>query len=173
MGSECDCCPFSDPECYFFGAYKSYKNITNNIKSKSFIEDNLYLIQTKTIPNLIKIIEESGLLKDNNIEKEKELKNKLNKYKLENNIKIICDYTDAENLVNLNDDIEKENQFIIVDETFIKIMKLDYLDNIENRKVKITNVGNEQLKVTFLSSHNEVYINDVDGNGIYKFIKKE
>ena len=166
----CDCGAISDPECHFFDAYESNKNTTNHIKSNSFFEDKLYLIQTKTIPNFTKLIEESRVEYKN---KEKELKNKLNEYELEYGIKIICDYAVAENLVNLNDDKEKENQFIIVDETFIKIMKLNYLDNIENMKVKITNVGNEQLKVTFLSSHKELYINDVEGNGIYKFIKKE
>ena len=121
--------------------YNDIKSFISIIRESKEINNTIYLISTKSIPNLIKIIEDSHVLE--NIDKSKENTDNLGKsenklfesfqfYELEDNIKIFCDYEECNSLTKQSN--EGDNEFIIVGEPFIKNMNINY-SNIENMKV--------------------------------------
>ena len=123
---------------------KSYKIIIN-IKTSIINYNNMnplkvFLISTKSIPKYVKIINDNlGYLnKDNDyLLMNQEIISKLSNYDFDT-IKIFNDYQNCINIIkNKNDD--KENDFIIVSEQFLQIMKIQF-DNKKN--VEITNDKN-------------------------------
>ena len=114
----------------------SYKHIlTNSDLDKIEKEKYVCLISAKSIPNFIHIIENSNIMKYKNNSDDRTfdiIKNKLieyfENYTLEKKIKIYNDYKECKNLAEGKD--EKMNEFIIVDESFLNIMKIKKDKNI-------------------------------------------
>ena len=147
--------------------YDSFLNMRKNIeylKDNHNIKIEKYLIKTTSIPNFIRIIKESGIL--SNMRNKKELMKKLNDYTLETNIEIISDYEEGKNLLSK----EEDNEFIIVDKKFLEKMKATYIDDLNEKKVKVFR-EKKNLKVRFVASHEELVITDENNYGFYKFIK--
>ena len=84
-------------------------------------------------------------------------------YTLEKDIEIISDYQEGEDLINTGVD----NEFIIVDKEFLESMNIRDFDE---KKVGILKDELNRIKVKFLSSHYELFI-EKNENGFYKFIK--
>ena len=139
------------------------KNI-EYLKDNHNIKIEKYLIKTKSIPNFIRIIKESGIL--SNMRNKKELMKKLNDYTLETNIEIISDYEEGKNLLSK----EEDNEFIIVDKKFLEKMKATNISNLDDKKVEVFR-EKKDLKVRFIASHEELVIIDDNYYGFYKFIK--
>ena len=147
--------------------YDSFLNMRKNIeylKENHNIKIEKYLIKTKSIPNFIRIIKESGIL--SNMRNKKELMKKLNDYTLETNIEIISDYEEGKNLLSK----EEDNEFIIVDKKFLEKMKATNISNLDDKKVEVFR-EKKDLKVRFIASHEELVIIDDNNYGFYKFIK--
>ena len=147
--------------------YDSFLNMRKNIeylKDNHNIKIEKYLIKTKSIPNFIRIIKESGIL--SNMRNKKELMKKLNDYTLETNIEIISDYEEGKNLLSK----EEDNEFIIVDKKFLEKMKATNISNLDDKKVEVFR-EKKDLKVRFIASHEELVIIDDNYYGFYKFIK--
>ncbi len=147
--------------------YDSFLNMRKNIeylKENYNIKIEKYLIKTKSIPNFIRIIKESGIL--SNMRNKKELMKKLNDYTLETNIEIISDYEEGKNLLSK----EEDNEFIIVDKKFLEKMKATNISNLDDKKVEVFR-EKKDLKVRFIASHEELVIIDDNNYGFYKFIK--
>ena len=147
--------------------YDSFLNMRKNIeylKDNHNIKIEKYLIKTKSIPNFIRIIKESGIL--SNMRNKKELMKKLNDYTLETNIEIISDYEEGKNLLSK----EEDNEFIIVDKKFLEKMKATNISNLDDKKVEVFR-EKKDLKVRFIASHEELVIIDDNNYGFYKFIK--
>ena len=111
--------------------YSSYRHILIDSDLKKIEnEKNVYLISTESIPNFIKIIEDSNILKFKNNSNyktleiiESDLNKKLDNYELERHIKIYNDFTLCIDFAGRNND--KKNEFIIVDKKFLYIMKIE------------------------------------------------
>ena len=139
--------------------------LINNFKDISF---DAYLISTNTIPNFIKIIKKLNILeylitKNNEInELESKLNECLGNYKLEENIKLIYDYEDCKNI------IKNGYEFIIVDELFCRVMKIDEY-YLENKKVNINiDISKFKHEIKF-NSDNIIDFREND-TGFYKFL---
>ena len=163
-------------ESIYFGAYKSIKNmfeIMQLYKSINNISFKAFLISTKSIPDFMDIIKKSEVLKYLNNKyylkfSEDKLNKELTNYKLEDNIIIYCEINELKKISQEND--EKENEFIIVDELFCRIMKIkEYFH--EYKKLNIT-IEKSIWKIKtdeysdifkFTPKENGIY-------GIYKFI---
>ena len=119
------------------------KKIRNNIK--------IFLISAESIPQLLKIIEESKILeyKNNSIESmmkiyEKQLIDLFRGYKLETNMKIYNDFVECKDIA--GDSNEKANEFIIVDEKFLEIAELE---RENEKKYLIIEDINDRQKIYF------------------------
>ena len=146
----------------YFKAYLNLKSITLNIKNKKINKIRAFLIATKTIPNFTELIKDSKVLEsyDDNISKcENTLKKSLKQYKLEKRIKIINNYKECKNL------IEKENEFIIVSDCFLKEMKIDSKDKDE---VNIILNDVEKMEIEFPVSKKRLSFKE-KSIGFYKF----
>ena len=141
----------------FYNAYESLKSLLLKFEKNKKIEIEGFLISTKSIPNFIKIIEDSKVLKnlnnyikkneinDNNIKNsEIQLKHNLCKYNIEN-INIYYDYNSCINLIN---DKEK-NEFIIVDNLFLQSMNIN--QDINQYKKVVINIDkdNSNMNIEF------------------------
>ena len=140
----------------------SYKHIlTNSDLDKIEKEKYVCLISNKSIPNFIHIIENSNIMKYKNNSDNRTfniIKNKLieyfENYKLEKKIKIYNDYKECKNLAEGKD--EKMNEFIIVDESFLDLMKIKKDKNIfvlikldKNKDKQIIIFPDEKLHLGF------------------------
>ena len=163
----------------FFDAYQSiktmfelmqlYKNF-NNISFKAF------LISTKSIPLFMDIIKNSNILNylnNKNTNKsdlkyqEDNLNDLLLSYKLEDNIQIYSDYNELKQIIKKDD--EKENEFIVVDELFCRIMKIkNYF--YEHNKLNIT--INKSIMIIKADNYSDNFYFTQKENGIYKFINR-
>ena len=159
----------------FYKAYISMKEMLLLLNKFETVSLQAYLINTKTIKNFIDKIKKLNILKDlitntnkNEISnKEEKLKKDLDKYILEDNIKIIYEYKDCINMI--NNKSEEENEFIIVDELFCREMKInDYYD--ERKKVDVCiNKENSTYEIQ-LYTDDIVYFTKKE-TGFYKFIE--
>lgn len=159
----------------FYKAYISMKEMLLLLNKFETVSLQAYLINTKTIKNFIDKIKKLNILKDlitntnkNEISnKEEKLKKDLDKYILEDNIKIIYEYKDCINMINNKN--EEENEFIIVDELFCREMKInDYYD--ERKKVDVCiNKENSTYEIQ-LYTDDIVYFTKKE-TGFYKFIE--
>ena len=163
----------------FLDAYKSIKTIFelmqlyknfNNISFKAF------LISTKSIPLFMDIIKKSNILnylnnkntnKSNLKEQEDNLNDLLLSYILEDNIKIYCEYNELKQII--KEDDEKENEFIIVDELFCRIMKInDYF----YEHIKLNIAINKSIMIIKADNYSDNFYFTQKENGIYKFINR-
>ena len=165
MGTSC-----SDVNKYenYFKAYKSMIFINEISQNETSFE--AFLIDIQTVPNFIKIIEEIILDKNNkNKNSEEILKNKFRKYKSEKYIKIIYLFEECEYIINQN--LENENTFIIVDKFFLKYMNINI--NNKNKKVIINIDKNKSLYfIKFPNSNKSLNFIELKP-GIYQFIKNK
>ena len=123
----------------YFSSYQSIKMILYNIKISNQLSTNVYLISTKSIPNFINIIIKSKIFTDPNFQEnisknENKLKKLFLNYELEKNIKILYKYEECLSLIEQKN--EEINEFIIVDDSFIKNMQITY-QSIEQMKVEL------------------------------------
>ncbi len=162
----------------FYKAYISMKEMILLLNKFENISLQAYLINTKRIKNFIDTIKNFKILNyfiTNTINKnkisdlEKKLKENLDKYELENNIKIIYEYKDCINMINNKNG--EENEFIIVDELFCRKMEInDYYD--ERKKVDVCiNKKNSKFEIK-LYTDDIVYFKKKE-TGFYKFIDKK
>ena len=134
----------------FFEVYKSIKNIILRYKDKkdSSVSFKAFLISTKSIPNFLKLIQQSEVLehvlshkdKNDTDSYETKLKELLKNYDLEENIKIYYDYDDLLEIKKK----EEDNEFIIVDHFFIENMIGNLNDN-KNKEI-IVDIENDEEK---------------------------
>ena len=149
------------PRCNFFEAYKSIKNmiIRYNNKKDSSLSFKAFLINTKTIPKFIQLIEESKVLENVLSHKNKNqtdifesnLDELLKDYKLEENIQIYYKYDECLQVKN-NDE---NNEFIIVDYSFIdNMIGNSKRDKYNNKEVfiRFENESGKGKKIQFLSN---------------------
>ena len=122
----------------YFDAYLDIKNIYKSIKNSKQINLNIFLISTKSIPNFINLINKSKVLeyidfKTNQFDVfEKNLLKSLRQYNLDKNIEIYYDYNKCKEILKFN--LKEENEFILVSNTFIIIIKINK-NNINENEV--------------------------------------
>ena len=162
-----------DEQIKSFETYKYcslYQHILIDSDLKKILDKTpVYLISTESIPNFIKIIEESNIFKYKNDSNSKTLEiyeNNLKKsfkdYRLERKIKIYNNYTLCKDLAGGNN--ENMNEFIIVDEKFLKIMSIenDLNDEVlikwnKNRDRQIFLFKKAELNLDFESKRKGIY----------------
>ena len=162
-----------DEQIKSFETYKYcslYQHILIDSDLKKILDKTpVYLISTESIPNFIKIIEESNIFKYKNYSNSKTLEiyeNNLKKsfqdYRLERKIKIYNNYTLCKDLAGGNN--ENMNEFIIVDEKFLKIMRIenDLNDEVlikwnKNRDRQIFLFKKAELNLDFESKRKGIY----------------
>ena len=169
MGSSSSSKPEKTNE--FFKAYLSIKGIQELINKFEIISFEAYLISTNSIPKFIEIINSSKVLenlKNENklMESETVLKDSLKKYGLEKNIKILYENNDINNII--QKDNEKENEFIIVDELFCIVMKIDkYYEEIKKAYI---NINNKEFNNELMFEPNDRAIRFIQKSNKYKSI---
>ena len=150
----------------FYKAFSSITEIKNWISKTNSGSIDVYLISTKSIPNLINFVNNSKILerKIDIIEiEENYLKEGLGQYVLDKNIKIYFDFQECKNLV---DKDNEDNEFIIVDCKFLNSMDMrNFLD--KKVELKINN-KNSIKKIIFSNSKEYLNINEKKP-GIFKF----
>ena len=142
----------------YFNAYKSIVEVQNIIQKKKSLTFKVYLINTCSIKNFITIIKKNKILDHLNDDKklkqlEKQLNKDLKKYQLEKNIVIFNQIEQYKQLIEDNNKSNEENEFILVDDTFIDTMKIDDKDK-ENKKIGI-NIDNG-IKIKFIDCDKEI-----------------
>jgi hypothetical protein len=159
----------------YFQVYLSMKDMINWIKKTKKGTSDAFLISKQSIPNFSNIIFNSNILnkiywKNELLEMhEHELKKNLSEYTLDKNIIFLSSYQEC--LKYRAEKDGKENEFIIVDEKFIKPMGLDFED-LAHKKVEIIidNIsGNYQIK--FPNNVKKINFQEKK-RGIYKFCSK-
>ena len=135
----------SDEVKYYFAAYRSIKFVKEKTSHMEGTVDNIYLVDIKTIPKFLEILNKHKILKYiSDLTKksevnglEKKLKDDFGDYELENNIE----------LLSINDSNYKnflQTNFILVDKDFLINMKLE--NEINNSKYKII-VNKDEMKI--------------------------
>ena len=134
-----------------------------------------YLISIKSIPYFSKLIAEMSAEKIDNLEQlkneEKKLKNKLLDYKIENNIKIYNNYEESEK-ISKDPKLKADNEFIIVDEIFIKNFGLQDQESL-NKFITIKKIVKERklLTILFPDSKKEILAIEIENKqGYFKFM---
>lgn len=141
-------------------AINSLKKIKDKIKKS---QDNIYLINAKLIPNFLNINENPNNKKFEF--SDDDLRNIIRKYGDEN-FEFLTNFVECWRLA--EQDIEKENIFIIADNSFMKNMNID-IKRIENKKVKIEVENNNNKRIVFPHSSRKISFEEV-GNILYKFV---
>ena len=186
MGNEDEkCCPcFGKPKVIeektnFDLVYNAMKEIFLSLQYDKIELKKKYLIQTKSIPQFIEIIENSKILdlikekkSDNDIINSKnydDLKKNYYKYHNENNDIIFFDsYNDCEKLSKIKDD--PDNEFIIVNADFIKKITKKEID-LEGKNVKINiDKYNSKMEIYFPISQRIINFKE-KRTGIYQFLE--
>jgi len=150
-----------------FNLSENFEKFQNN--EESF---KCFLIQTKSIPNFMKIIEESKIL--DNISNDKynkclnNFKDLLVNYKIEKTLEEVT-YDKWKFMLNSKD--EKENEFILVNETFMTYMGLKH--NLVSGICQDMLVYKDYIFANFTNSKNNALYYKQKKCGIYKFISLE
>ena len=161
----------------YFQAYLSIKDMINWIKKTKKGTTEAYLISKQSIPNFVNILfnPNSNILnkiywKNDLLElAENEFMKSLFEYKLDKNIIFLSTYQECLKYKVENED--KENEFIIVDDKFIKPMELDYED-VVHKKVELLIDNNLKIfQIKFPNNVKKINFKEKK-RGIYKFISK-
>ena len=146
----------------YFKAYK--RMIFINEIDNPIINFKSFLINSKTIPNFIKLIRDSIVNKKENAEEI--IRNALKNYKPEKNIELYYSFEECENMINQN--LINENNFIIVDEYFFKYININ-IKNKDKKQVLINIDKNKSLySITFPISNKSLNFIELN-SGIYQF----
>lgn len=160
---------FCDDSNKYFLAYENIKSVHNLIKNDALnSQSNLFLISTKSIRNFIEIMNNSKVLSPSDeselLEYEKNLKKSLIKYEQET-FKIYSDYKKCLSII----DKQEMNEFIIVNEDFMKNMRYP-IEEKNEVKLIVKDKNAHILEVEF-SSNEKVEIKNKE-TIFYEFIKK-
>ena len=122
---------FGSSRCENFTLYEIIKNIIINRLNDSDSQFNDYLISSNSIPNFINLLKENDILKQLENKNIKDLEDKLNdklkKYNIEKNLIIYSTFDQCKNFIeNKDENFKNENEYIIVDEKFLKRMKIEF-----------------------------------------------
>ena len=133
-------------------------------------EEDFYIIQVKSIPKFIEIIEKPECKnyindKKNNKNTDKDLTELFNDYQKENII-ILSNFVDCFRLFEQN--IENENKFIFVEESFFKNMGIDIL----KKKIREIHVDKNHKYIIFNNTDKRIGFKEID-NILYKFVESE
>ena len=149
----------------YFEMYNSMKLILLNLQQMNFILYNIYLIKANSIPNFIRIINNSGVLgkierKIDESECEAKLKQLFEDYKIETP-KFLKDYKECIEIK------EEDNEFIFASELFLKKMNCFG----ENERFIVTLKKNSnKIEIEFPVSKKIIQIKQKKF-GLYKFEK--
>ena len=165
---------FWSSRCENFTLYEIIKNIIINRLNDSDSQFNDYLISSNSIPNFINLLKENDILKQFENKNIKDLEDKLNdklkKYNIEKNLIIYSTFDQCKNFIeNKDENFKNENEFIIVDEKFLKRMKIEFETN---KKVKIIIDKNKNMKIKFSDFEQEILFKKKD-NGFYMFLNNQ
>ena len=152
-----------------FKAYQNIKSIINEIYDEGNLTKDVFLIPSKSIPKLIKILTDLDALnpkRDLNIQKLEQMKRLFIDYKLETNIQIIYQYDQIKEFINS----ENNNEFIFASISFLKGMKINLEENFS--KTVELNVDKKNIEIKFRNNEN-ILIAKRKNNGLYKLIPDE
>ena len=154
----------------FFKIYKSLNSMIKYMKSCKILILKAFLISTKSIPNLINLIERSKILDyleketDKNESYEQHFQSISNNYQLDTEIIFYYDYKACNNILFKKD--EKENEFIIVDSYFLNLMNIKDPKKYKNIEININDYGNKK----YIKFENNKWISFKEKKlGIYEF----
>ena len=157
--------------CNAFEAYKylksfsieSIKKTLDNTKEKKQIE-NIFLLLTNSMPNFINIIKQQKKEEDDSV-----LELEFKKYERDKKIRFLSNFVECWRLA--EQDIEKENEFIIVEEPFIKSMNIK-CKNLNKMKVKIEfdNKYNKSRNIILFNTSTKIITFEKKQYIFYKFI---
>ena len=158
-------------------SYENFKKIAIYFKNNNEFKSDVFLIDVNSIKEFMENIKNSNVLdelKDNNIEK-KESYNKLKKnfcnYRLERNIKIFSDYEECLKIAE-NKEENKNNQFIIVEEEFLKNMNVNYNESLKVN-IDLSKREDKIMKIIFNGdNHPSICFKEISF-GIFSFIINE
>ena len=152
-----------------FKAYQNIKSIINEIYDEGNLTKDVFLIPSKSIPKLIKILTDLDALnpkRDLNIQKLEQMKRLFIDYKLETNIQIIYQYDQIKEFINS----ENNNEFIFASISFLKGMKINLEENF-SKTVELS-INENNIKIKFRNNEN-ILIAKRKKNGLYKLIPDE
>ena len=156
---------------HFFSAYSSIKDFI--IGSIDMINKEVYLIESNSISNFLKLLNEykvfENLNKNEELNKiEEKLKTKFEDYSIQDNNVIIYSNYQACKEASKN---ESNNIFIIVDENFI--VKYE-VKNAKYKEVKIIEKYDKHLKIIFPISQKTINAEEIENKkGFFKFCPEE
>ena len=180
MGSECQKLVCEDLSGTPFTAFKSMKSIVISLKKKNNEDKSyyVYLISKNSIINFTNLIEQSRVFDNLFLQEftdtdngyESDLKESLNDYKLDKNIKFYYKYEECQEILKNNK--EEENEFIIVNNAFIGDMGIKS-ENINKKGVWIYKYKDKSIMdIKFSDSDNIMNIHEKKV-GFYTFISNE
>ena len=153
----------------------SYKYIFTELDIINSQNKYIYLISVVSMPNFIKIIEDSKILEIKNNSEERTIKTKesnlaknFEDYQLEKNIKIYDDYNQCKKIGKENN--QSKNEFIIVDKKFLEIINFKKIYE-SNTLIKFEEDTNKK-EIYFLTEEQSLEI-ESKRCGIYRFIGDE
>ena len=141
-----------------FKAYKSIKRFDIEMKSKNILKkDKVYLISTNSIQDFVNNIEIFSNLDDSEIRK-----------KLEDN-RLLFDFDNLEIIDESNYNNEILNEFIIVDEEFLKIIGKNNEENNQKSVVIDIDKNENKFQIEFANQMKKRYVKLGGLNFCYKF----
>ena len=141
-----------------FKAYKSIKRFDIEIKSKNILKkDKIYLISTNSIQDFVNNIEIFSNLDDSEILEE-----------LEDN-RFLFDFENLEIIDESNYNNENLNEFIIVDEEFLKIIGKNNEENNQKSVIIDMDKNENKFQIEFANQMKKKYIKLHNLNFCYKF----
>ena len=153
-------------------AFKSLKKLKLKIQKENFNQYNIYLITAKSIPKFIEKIENSDTKKnipENSSEDyyDKYLNDLFKNYEKEQ-FEFLNNFVECWHLIGKS---LEENQFIIVDESFMNNMDMDIENDIIKKKVAIeVKAENNFRSIVFIYFKGKIAFDEIDNKMLYKFV---
>lgn len=151
-----------------YKAYESIKFMSDRAYSKMFLNQKAYLILSKSMTKFLKIIHDlNGLSPNRNITNNEliyQIEEKLADYESEQNIQIFYKEEQFKSIINSED-----NEFVIVDEKFLKSMDIDLSENADKM---VTLIKKENIIEVKLKNDRERFILEPKNNGLFKIREK-
>ena len=164
---------FGNSRCENFKLYESIKASLSRV-NESDNSFTRYLISANSIPIFTDLIKKNNIFEnpENENDLEKDLNSKLKKYTLEKDIIIYSKFEQCKIFIeDIDKKYEKENEFIIVDEKFLKTMKIN---DVKDNKVKIIIDKNKDMKIKFPDFEQEISFQKKNNNiGFFEFTNKK